>query len=327
MKLATLLLATCTFALFAFSAPTKSTFIKNDEVFVISDSSAPKEITQDGIPKSLPVWSKDGKEIAFLRKIGPEKALANLVVVDSEGIPKGNVLIRPAESALPNAMRFVETIQWLSDSKIALGGSSNPSLTETLVVNPISGAVLDDIYDDGGGPVFSPDGNHVAYEDGMPHFTPEEDWKPRLNIDDKPVFPTGDGHFVFLTPLRWSPNSTELAVVVGAFGTKNTSLVLWHTTGPALILQLQGPADSQMDTFWAGNDLFVVSNSHTWELPAGASQLTETAPHAMASPVEQAYRTKKNLEPMIERAGGKDADFWCESCPLVNLPRKVTVNK
>ena len=182
----------------------KSAFVKNNEVFVRTGESQPRQITHDGIPKFLPVWSHDGSRIAFNRVTNPGRALSELVVVDENGLLVKDILVRPAGKTPPEGLRYVESVEWLTNNKIAVGGTQNIDLTETVIFDLSSGAEIESIVDNRGGPVFSQDGAHFAYLTDMPHFSPEASWRPTLNIDNVPVFPKSTDHVTFISSPRWS---------------------------------------------------------------------------------------------------------------------------
>lgn len=313
------------FALVASSAQVappgvKTVFVKNNEIFVTADGSQPRRVTHDGIPKFLPVWSKDGSKIAFNRRVDSKQALSELVVIDENGNRIADVMIRPAEKAPSGGMRFVENVEWISSDTVAVGGSINPGLTETLVLDLKTGEELNDIYDDDGGAIFSPDGAHVAYVDGMPHFSPQDTWQPELNIDYTPVLPKSGTREVFLTPARWSADSHGLAVVAQDYRTKKVSVFVWHPSEAASLVPLDLVPSGPVDLFWTGAKLYVRFMGHTWRVQDGDS--VEVAAESAADPFELAKLEEKKLESI-----GRDADFWCQSCSLANLPRRQTVNK
>src|SRR5579864_3801410 len=208
----------------------KVAFVKNNEIFVAKGDLQPTALTHSGVPKSLPVWSRDGSKIAFLEKTDSKRALGTLVVIDERGHQMAKIMVRPVEKAPPQGMRFVEDLEWLDNNKVAVSGSINPSLVETAVIDLKSGAEVDSLYDDGGGPTFSPDGIHVAYQTGMPHFSPEESWHPTLTVDNHPVFPDAGSHVRFLTAPQWAGDSSAVAIVAQNYAGTTINVVVWHRT-------------------------------------------------------------------------------------------------
>lgn len=306
----------------------KAAFVKNNEIFVAKGDLQPMALTHSGIPKSLPVWSRDGSKIAFLEKTDTKRALGTLVVIDERGHQMAKIMVRPVEKAPPQGMRFVEDLEWLDNNKVAVSGSINPSLVETAVIDLKSGAEVDDLYDDGGGPTFSPDGVHVAYETGMPHFSPEDSWHPTLTVDNHPVFPDAGSHVRFLTGPQWAGDSSAVAIVAQNYEGMTMTAVVWHTSGAISVSTLASVANENaqpIDLFWNQGNFYVSSGERTWKL--GDNVAAELPPGTTSNPLKQARLEQSRLISTIHDAGGSDVDVWCQSCPLAAMPRRQTVNK
>jgi hypothetical protein len=246
-------------------------------------------------------------------------------VIDENGRQLHDILVRPTEKAPPGGMRFVENVEWLSSQTIAVSGSVNPSLTETVVIDLKSGREVKDIYDDDGGPVFSRDGSRVAYIDGMPHFSPATSGRPTLNIDYRPIFPTPGSHVVFLTKPQWSADSTSLAVVCEDFGTKQASLVIWQSSKGISVLPLDLMGAKAVDVFWSGTNWYVKNSDRAWRVQDGT--VAQVPPYSAVNPSEQAQLEGKKLDLSMRDSGVTDWDFWCQHCSLAILPRHQTLNK
>lgn len=149
----------------------RSVFVRNSEIYVVdSAGAAPRQITKDGIRKSLPVWSPSGQRIAFVRDSGGQ-ALADIAVISAAGEQLRLISFRRAGSPL-TGMRFVEDLEWISEDRLAVAGSLNPSTVEYAMVDIATGAELGSYLTDGFTLVGSPNGMHVAYEAYRPalHF-------------------------------------------------------------------------------------------------------------------------------------------------------------
>jgi hypothetical protein len=305
----------------------KSVFVKDNEIFVATDGSQPRQVTRDGIGKFLPLWSKDGSKIAFNQVIDGKRGLGELVVIDERGHQIKNVLLRPRDAAPPEGLRYVESMEWLSENRIAISGTQNISVIETVVVDLTSGKEAVDIVNNGGKePVFSRDGLHFAYLDGTPHFSPQQSWRPTLNIDDKPVFPKAGHRVTFLSRPQWSGGSDKLAILAKDYQTKKSSVVIWHSSAEVSQIALDYVSDDQVDLFWNGANLFIKSGDRAWRVDNGA--VVEVPRDAAISPLDQAKLDAKRSEAVVHEAGvGNDADFWCQSCSLAALPRKASINK
>ena len=306
----------------------KVAFVKNNEIFAARGDSQPRALTHSGVPKSLPVWSRDGSKIAFLEKTDASRALGTLVVIDESGRQTAKIMIRPVEKAPPQGMRFVENLEWLDNNKVAVSGSINPSLVETAVIDLKSAAEVNEIYDDGGGPAFSPDGVHFAYETGMPHFSAQESWQPTLTVDNHPVFPDPGSHVRFLTSPQWAGNSSAVAIVAQNYEGTSLSVVVCHTSGAISVSTLVSVANENaqtIDLFWNEGNFYVSSGERAWKLSDNVA--LELPPGTTSNPLKQARLEQSRLMSTIHDVGGSNVDFWCQSCPLAAMPRRQTVNK
>ncbi len=234
---------------FAQGPEIKAAYVKNGDIFMIGADGQEQRVTGDGIPKGDPLWSKDGTKIAFRRKIDKGVALDNLIVVDPEsGRALADIRICPTNSEDICAISYVEGIEWLTADKIAAAGSINPSTDDTLVFDLRTGKVVTDYTDDNGGGVFSPDGEHVADERGMLHWTPLADREPELDIDYQRVYPAKGVHVTLLSKPAWSDDSKEVAVVVEDYQSNRRSIVVCGLRGAcestALPEAKPGPDDS-----------------------------------------------------------------------------------
>jgi hypothetical protein len=306
----------------------KSVFVKDNEIFVATDGSQPQQITRDGIGKFLPLWSKDGSKIAFNQVIDAKRGLGELVVIDERGHQINDVLLRPPDAAPPEGLRYVESMEWLSEDRIAISGTQNISVIETVVVDLTSGKEAVDIVNNGGKePVFSRDGLHFAYLDGTPHFSPQQSWRPTLNIDDKPVFPKAGHRVTFLSRPQWSGGSDKLAILAKDYQTKKSSVVRSGIL-PQKCRRSRWIMSRMIKLICFGTKPTCSSNP---AIALGAwinGAVVEVPREAAISPLDQAKLDAKRSEAMVHEAGGgNDADFWCQSCSLAALPRKASINK
>jgi hypothetical protein len=168
----------------------KAVFVQNKEIVTLDSTGELSTLTHDDTPKGLPVWSKDGTRIAYIADIDKHRALADLLVIDSHSGSKiTDVLIRPVTTGEGEDMRFIETLEWLTPDKIVAAGSVNLSTEKGVIIDLITGKEVMNYYDDSGSAVYSPDGSHVAYISGAPHFSPESLQNPTLNIDLSKIYP------------------------------------------------------------------------------------------------------------------------------------------
>jgi dipeptidyl aminopeptidase/acylaminoacyl peptidase len=315
----------------------RTVMVVGNEICVKSNDGPLIHLTDNGVPKSLPVWSKDGSTIAFVEKASGPTELAKLVVVSrNNGHVISEISIKPiSPGEVRSGMRFIEELEWLTTQRIAVGGSVNPSTSEYNIVDLMSQKVIREFFDDGKGAAFSPDGQHYAYVDGSPHFTPVDERVPTLNVDERPVF-SETQHFMFADIPRWSDDSSSVAVVARNADTGEQHIVVQQRGATtASVISLPFLSSSPASVLWNASDLVVVdtslSASKAWLLPGGGTGLVQwTSTEAIVNAtnvVAEAKRSRALLKKAAQIVGGKDADFWCESCDLTVLRRRSGENE
>jgi hypothetical protein len=303
-------------------------FIKNDEIVVSTDDARQIQLTYDRTPKNHPVWSKDGTMIAFTEETDKWVALDRLVVISRDGKLLYNFLIHPVVPGLEVVgMRYVERIEWVTNSKIAVSGSINPFTVENIIFDLSTREISRNFLSDGY-PVYSPDGLHVAYISPVPHFTPRSDRESELVVDnDQPVYPPVDTKVDFISGPAWSADGQTLAIVATILDTKISNIVIWHARDvePSLVpLPIKQEKDRYISAklFWKGDGVFVISDNQAWSFAQG--RLGEISLSQAVNPKQDALNMKKKLE-TSHGVGPGQSDFWCQSCRLSSLPRRSPV--
>jgi hypothetical protein len=302
--------------------PTKVAYIMGNDLFVEDQQGRISRLTRDGFPKDMPLWSKDGSMVAFDRKVDAgSKALADIVVVRaSDGAEVANIPVQPHLGGL----RFVESIEWLTSSSIAVSGSIDPSTTEYITLALPKGEERDDYYDQGDGAAFSADGKHVAYIEGSPHFTPEAEREPNLQVDGKRFYPEQKVHMLFRSAPAWSPDGGRIAIVSQDYSTGKQSLVICALSG---VCEAKAKLPGRLgpyQIFWDDQDLVLSAGSRTWSL-AAADDYAHAAPMTSPSPLQLASEAKRNAQVRVRAAGGEFADEWCQNCIAARLPRRASL--
>ncbi len=284
---------------FAQSSAVKAVYVKSNNLFTIGADGKPQQLTFDGIHKGNPLWSKDGTKIAFERKIDRGVAFDNLIVIDPEtGQTLANLLICPTSPEEECVVRSIEGLEWLTEDKIAAKGSIDPSSTQTFVYDINTGKELMDYVDNDGGAVFSPDGEHAAVQNGSPHFTPEPDREPALDIDYQRVYPASGVHVRLLSKPAWSEDSEKVAVVAEDYQSKQRTVVVCGLKGGCPSTALPTPAkpdpDDRFIIQWNNGRVFAsypasfFTWAHgtvpetTWSLQPGDANAVASAPRPSA---------------------------------------------
>lgn len=304
----------------------RTVMILGNEICVRTNSGAISHLTNDDIPKRLPVWSKDGKQIALAEKAGT-LAMAKVVVIDENGSKLSEVLIHPNKpNEVPTGMRYVEAIEWLEPHRVAISGSMNPSTIEYQIIDVNTGAVVKQFFDEGNGAAFSSDGAHYAYVSGRPHFTPANECAPTLNVDDKAVFSERGDQVEFIDVPHWSQDDQSVAALIKNPQTEALSVVIWRqgATRASTIAAPLSPKES-MTLFWNRSALYVMGDSSKkiYMLREG---LWSPVEGNVVDPRASAEILKSRLKAEVRKIGGKNADFWCADCELTALARRSGEN-
>jgi hypothetical protein len=126
---------------------TPTAFIRNSEVYARpAGASEAIQLTNDGLAKRLLVQSKSGERIAFVRDSPVE--LADIVVIRPDGSGTREIHFRPLGGNILG-MRFVEGLDWISEQRLIVSGSLNPSTCEYAVIDVETGASAGGYLTDG----------------------------------------------------------------------------------------------------------------------------------------------------------------------------------
>ena len=255
----------------------KSVFVKDSEIYITDSGSIhARQLTRDGLPKSRPVLSKNGKRVAFLRD-DKSPALANVVIMLADGTSVREIQFRRPEEHV-SGMRFVEDLQWVSDQRLVVSGSVNPSTGEYAILDAGTGKQVDGYLVDGSAWAASPDGSHFAYVGYIPHFTPEENRRPQFCLDKECAFdtpfrgypPGRERHLEFKGAPVWSPDGTAVAIEAENYETQARSVIIRPVGGKALEFAAPPGADGTLQFSWDGNVLVARTGGGLWRLESGA---------------------------------------------------------
>ena len=304
-------------------------FVKNNEIVISTETAEQLQLTHNRIPKDFPVWSKDGSKIAFIEKTNRNTALSRLRVISRGGTSLFSSLIHPVPSDPRVAvfgMRFVERVEWISDSKIAVSGSINPSTCENVVFDLYTPSTSDNFFDDECNAAYSHDGLHAAYITGSPHFSPESSRERELTVNGRRVFPERGTQVKFITDPMWNKDSQTLAIVATEEKTKTSNIVMWRSKGePTIIpfpMEEEAFRNGKADLFWNGQDLVLTSGQQAWLVSQGSLEGINLT--LAVNPKQDATKIKRELAASLPDHA-EQPDFWCPSCALSSLTRRSSV--
>ncbi|MCM8580719.1 hypothetical protein [Accumulibacter sp.] len=343
------------FVVAALAAPNVPTMrfaaVRDGAVCVSVDNIALRCLSAANSKARLPVWSRDGSRIAYVDEASPGSALAWLVVIDQHGQVLSRLPIKSVDNGeVRSGMRFVEALEWVAADRLVVSGSINPSSTEYLVFDLLSGTVVGGYIDDAHGAAFSPDGQHVLTVNGAPHFTAPRSRAPALMLDEQPVVSDLDPDLTSAGKPSWSTDSRSFAMAARdaagrmrmVLGKAASKTVRWDDL-PFPVVE----TDRAPTVFWVGNELYIqriVTAPRT--APSGKSQ--KGGPGARNEAVEnfvlavgtRGAAWKRVTEPVVapakaaaalrasaaatQRAASaqQDLDVWCSGCELDAVPRR-----
>jgi hypothetical protein len=350
------LIAGLAFVLTAFSSTgqaasdVRSVMVRGTAICTKQGRSATTCLASNETPKAFPVWSKDGARIAYIELSDQAVALATLVVSDKFGQAISQILIKPnLPGELQSGMRFIQEIEWLTNDSLVVSGSVNPTTTEYIVYDLVTGKATKEFFDDGGGAAFSPDGRHYAAVIGGPHFTPESHRDQALLVDNAPVARLKSlGRISFGSKPLWSPDGKSIAVLTADENKRTHSVLHWDMgSGKASVVAMPFSAEQPQEMFWKGNDLYIkrkfassrVTSSpslpgklgsvdEAWTMPMAATSTATSMKWKrvdsaeILNPMAKATELRARFKKEISGEAGVDQDFWCSDCGLSKLPRR-----
>lgn len=262
----------------------ESVFVEDSEIYARYAASADSyQLTSDGTPKGSAALSKDGRRIAFLSD-AHDRALGTITIILADGTRLREIAFRPVEAHI-SVMRFVEGLEWITDRRLAVSGSVNPSTGEYAIIDVETGKEVAWYLVDGPAWAPSPDGTHAAYVGYTPHFTPHEDRQPQFCIDDECSFdhpfrgyPRPPRHIEFTTKPVWSPDGTAVAIAAEDYATKATSVIVRPLQGNPSEYAVPPGADAELKISWDGTALVARTATQAWRLDRGASALSPSKP-------------------------------------------------
>lgn len=317
-------------------------FIENKQICLTGPSRAVNCIAGNDREKFLPVWSREGDRIAYIEIGGTPSALATLFVIDTQSRRLGEVPLKVVEKGeIRSGMRQVESLEWISGSRLVALGSINPSSTEYLVVDTSKMKVVEEFVSDGFGATFSPDGLSYIATSGLPHFTKKESRNPSLIINGHRLQNLVPNQTEIAGAPSWAPDGSTVAVPL-RYATSTSSAevdltVLWLQDSnekrsimvPANTRKLEWGASGLIATTLASGQK--AGEVQAWELPIVTKpfqmsgwRLVSRPPSVDAENMNR--RLTAELRSWLKMDSGSSIDIWCKGCILSDLPRRVPKN-
>jgi hypothetical protein len=317
----------------------RTVFVQNNQICLSDATNMVRCITSDNRTKYLPVWSRDGNKIAYLEAGDNSSSLATAVVIDRGGKRLAGIPIKTLDiGEIRSGMRYVDSVEWISNNRLAVSGSVNPSSREYVVINLDTVRVTDEFVSDKYRASFSADGFSYAAVSGMPHFTPKDSHAPILIVNGQRLKGVIPGSVEIAGSPAWAPDGSTIAIPLrNSFGTPNEgvdSVVFWERSS-GLTHLITAPVRLR-DVRWGDTGLIAATMPDAygqratlgWKLPVTAKPFGMSSWQPVADPMllnvdkrDQKLRTQLRNSLMVD--GGINIDIWCVSCGLSNLPRRV----
>lgn len=212
------------------------------------NGSSPRQLTFGQFAELAPVWSRDGTMLAYRALTADEPTddparFTDLIVANADGTNPTVI-----ESRVP----FMGDPTWSADSRFiaftrSISDGTNRAATDHLVVAAADGSRLVDLGDFGAGawgPVWSPDGVHLAIAVGSQVMVVERDGSNPRVVTHEYYTEVGGQAFVG----DWSPDGSTLAFAAGPPDQKRVYLV--SMDGRAEV-RIGDPDRSQTDPIWS----------------------------------------------------------------------------
>jgi Tol biopolymer transport system component len=183
-----------------------------DETFAIFrlEGGASVQLSPDDARDQYPLWSPNGRQVAFLSS---ENEVSTLYVMNADGSERRAL----DTEACPNIVTFPI---WLPDSQHIVFRYGDPQLQLTCVVHSESGEIWDFGHETEivASPVWSPDGGHIAFSVETTNYAHIYVAEFTLNgVTNLRQITTGSD---FNTSPRWSPDGTQLAYIMNRGGNR-----------------------------------------------------------------------------------------------------------
>jgi hypothetical protein len=304
------------------SAEERIAVIKGGSICILSDGGRNVvELTADARAKRDLRWLPSGQRISYLVE-DDKGAMGRLVIADLAGKPLKEVPIRPITDPPTEGLRFIEDIDWVSDSKVRVEGSVNPRNCEVFDVDLGTAEESGDHMGACGSFAPSPDGKHFAAL-GLESYGPTGDLADSVEVDDDRIIYTGPrpGGVKILAGPVWSEDSARISVIERSNSTGAVALSILSLDGHVERTFVAENLPASLPLSWAGQVLIVGSGDQARSFDPSSKMIGAVSPEIAAvlrGRWEAASRVgldKARIQKIVQALGGQEGVSWTDSAP------------
>jgi dipeptidyl aminopeptidase/acylaminoacyl peptidase len=292
----------------------KAVFLRNNEVWIVNeDGSGLKQLTKDGRGKHHPVWSPDGRKIAYHLDFD-SSGKAEIIIIGAERGEALKALALPASSAAGTpAINSILGMEWLNSDRFAYEGHVNPSMSEYRVVDLTSGRIIRTVP----GSCFhwSPDRKKLAVCGWLPHFSAPQTLHQFVQINGRTVYTLPKGSLVdyVASDFSWSADSTKVAFLERDDTVDKTKLVILSIDRRRISAILSPKTDVTRGVLWLNNEALVVQGDNSVWAYSYARQRLAKLSASLRQAFEQHVRAARVRENLVGSLKGNEASWWPNS--------------
>jgi hypothetical protein len=238
--------------------------VAGGDIYMIdSQAGGVRRLTNNRFQKYSPLWSPDGRKLAYLEDITPNIRLPQVVVIGTTG--EVRTIQRVFPDKVPGSQvkdlvpRGISLLGWVGTDSVAIEGDFTRWVCLYTVMDVLNGQISDVQVGQCGTFQRSPDGLHVLAEANL-RAQDEPTWRDGLQMDGKRLYPKGGMDARMLSVPVWSPDSNAVAVLERVVQSGKIFLAVIPLSGEARRIPLPDSATAT-EIHWLDVNWIVVGKS------------------------------------------------------------------